>query len=162
MAPSSHFSLLILPTSRYSLKPFTLLSLHHQDLPLAHYCRTTNQSHYVLFIVTSCSQRTLSFDTANHGTGPDQCGIPLHQLRLYQELIIICDFLVNPFARREKHDRRAIIVFRFLTLFTWVLVLVLSFLLTVQAPANGKTIWGQNKANPTPFSLNPEITSIYW
>ncbi|KAL9136980.1 MAG: hypothetical protein Q9175_001813 [Cornicularia normoerica] len=69
---------------------------------------------------------------------------------------------MNPFAKREKHDKRAIVVFRFLTLFTWLLVLVVSILFNVKAPANGQTIWDQNKAHPTPFSLNPEITSVYW
>lgn len=73
-----------------------------------------------------------------------------------------CVVQVNPFAKRDKHDKRAIIVFRFLTLFTWLLVLVVSILFNVKAPANGETIWDQNKAHPTPFSLNAETTSIYW
>ncbi|CAD6565864.1 MAG: Leucine aminopeptidase 1 [Alectoria sarmentosa] len=84
-----------------------------------------------------------------------------NKIHTSQDKIEFLNF-VNPFAKRESLNRRSIVIFRFLTLFTWLLVLVLSVFFNVKAPANGKTIWDQNRAHPTPFSLNPEIASFYW
>ncbi|KAI9880577.1 MAG: hypothetical protein M1830_002276 [Pleopsidium flavum] len=77
---------------------------------------------------------------------------------------------VNPFAKRESHTRESLIAYKALTILSWLLVLVCSVLHTFYAPGDGKpsghhanrTIWGQNKAHPTPFALNEIITSLYW
>ena len=73
--------------------------------------------------------------------------------------------IVNPFSRREAHDKSSLNVYRTLTIASWLVVFVVSVLYSFDAPDGGKynrTIWGQNKAYPTPFSLNQFITDIYW
>ncbi|MCJ1303342.1 hypothetical protein MMC08_006151 [Hypocenomyce scalaris] len=74
---------------------------------------------------------------------------------------------LNPFAGRESHDRRSLIVYKTLTILSWLLVLVLSIYYSFHAPSDGKKshnhkIWEQNKHHRTPFSLNPFITDVYW
>ncbi|SLM40772.1 Protein of unknown function DUF1774, fungi [Lasallia pustulata] len=74
---------------------------------------------------------------------------------------------VNPFAKRESHDNRSLIIYKTLTILSWLLVLVLSVIYSFDAPSDGRkshnhTIWGQNKHHRTPFSLNPFITDVYW
>lgn len=53
-----------------------------------------------------------------------------------------------------------------LTTITYLIALVHAFYYTFNAPHEGKgphhTIWGQNSAHHTPFSMNSIITSIYW
>ncbi|MCJ1264158.1 hypothetical protein MMC22_004029 [Lobaria immixta] len=68
---------------------------------------------------------------------------------------------LNPFARRETHGKQSLLIYKILTIVTWLLVLVVSISCSVSG-AGRRTIWGQNKAHPTPFSLNPFITDIYW
>lgn len=69
--------------------------------------------------------------------------------------------IVNPFAHRESHDKKQLLVYKIFTIVSWVLVLVVS--VSCSFPAEGRqTIWGQNKINRTPFSLNPVIIDIYW
>lgn len=77
---------------------------------------------------------------------------------------------MNPFARRESHTRESLLAYKILTILSWLVVLVFGVLHTLQAPDDGsstgkharRTIWGQNRAHPTPFSLNEIITNIYW
>ncbi|MCJ1366060.1 hypothetical protein MMC16_005185 [Acarospora aff. strigata] len=77
---------------------------------------------------------------------------------------------VNPFMKRESHTRGSLVAYKVLTILSWLLVLVLGILYTFNAPDDGpsggkharRTIWGQNRAHPTPFSLNKIITSLYW
>jgi hypothetical protein len=72
----------------------------------------------------------------------------------------------NPFARRETHDKTAVLVYKILTFVSWLLLLISSVYYAVRAPGDGKylrrSIWGQNAIHPTAFSLNSVITSIYW
>ena len=73
----------------------------------------------------------------------------------------------NPFSRRESHNTQALWTYKILTVVSWLLVVIVSILYTVGAPKDGKhrlahSIIGQNKAHPTPFSLNAIITPIYW
>ena len=69
--------------------------------------------------------------------------------------------IVNPFAKRETHDKRQLLIYKILTIVSWLLVVLVSISCSFPA-AERRTIWGQNKAHPTPFSLNPVITDIYW
>jgi len=71
----------------------------------------------------------------------------------------------NPFVRRESHSTGSIITYKVLTILTWLVVTVATIYYTFNAPQDdfkkGRgTIWGHNK--PTPFALNPALTSIYW
>ncbi|MCJ1230955.1 hypothetical protein MMC12_007630 [Toensbergia leucococca] len=76
---------------------------------------------------------------------------------------------INPLAKRETHDQRSMMAYKILTILSWLLVLILSFFYSFNAPAGKhkgnyarRSIWSQNKHNPTPFSLNPFITDVYW
>ncbi|MCJ1455792.1 hypothetical protein MMC28_006148 [Mycoblastus sanguinarius] len=69
---------------------------------------------------------------------------------------------MNPFAKRSSHNKRSLLVYKTLTILTWLLVLAVGIFFTFKAPINGKTIWDQNKAHPTAFALDPMTTSIYW
>lgn len=73
---------------------------------------------------------------------------------------------VNPFAKREEHDKRAIFGYKLFTIITWILAVVVSFYYTFNAPHDGAgerhTIWGQNSRHETAFKMNPIIASIYW
>lgn len=87
----------------------------------------------------------------------------------HQGLLWLTAFLrpVNPFAKRESHGSRSLIAYKTLTILSWLLVLVLSVIYSFDSPSDGKkshnhTIWGQNKHNRTPFSLNPFIADVYW
>lgn len=74
----------------------------------------------------------------------------------------------NPFAKRSEFSSSNLTAYKFLTILTWLLVLATGALYTWQVPDDCRhhhhcsTIWGQNRARPTPFSLNPIVTSIYW
>lgn len=68
---------------------------------------------------------------------------------------------LNPFARRESHDKKQLLVYKIFTIVTWVLVVVVTIACCFPSPGR-RTIWGQNRAHPTPFSLNPLITDLYW
>lgn len=70
-------------------------------------------------------------------------------------------FKVNPFARRETHDKNQLLAYKILTIVSWVLVLVASISCSFSAEGR-RTIWEQNRLHPTPFSLNPVITDLYW
>ena len=68
----------------------------------------------------------------------------------------------NPFLKREEHDKRSLLIYRILTILTWLLVLTINILNCFKGPWNQATIWRQNELRSTPFSLNPGITNIYW
>ncbi|MCJ1306988.1 hypothetical protein MMC25_000632 [Agyrium rufum] len=71
----------------------------------------------------------------------------------------------NPFSKQESHGPRSLLVYKVLTMASWLLVLITTVYFTADAPEPGKynrSIWKQNKAYPTAFSLNPFITDIYW
>ena len=74
--------------------------------------------------------------------------------------------LANPFSKRETHTTAAVTTYKVLNLLTFLLVLVTSVYYTFYEPHDGKyvgrTIWGQNSAHHTAFSLNSIIASIYW
>ncbi|MCJ1387332.1 hypothetical protein MMC18_000174 [Xylographa bjoerkii] len=71
----------------------------------------------------------------------------------------------NLFAKRESHTQRSLLAYKLLTVASWFLVHIVDIHFGFNAPAgdtSGRSIWGQNKAHPTPFSLNPQIVDIYW
>jgi hypothetical protein len=73
---------------------------------------------------------------------------------------------VNPFAKRETYDAKAVWAYKILTIITWLVTVISSVYYTFHAPKDGKlarrTIWGQNYEYHTAFALNAVITSIYW
>jgi len=73
---------------------------------------------------------------------------------------------INPFAKRETHDRTAIILYKIFTFVSWLLLLVTAVYYSFHAPHDGhfhgRTIWGQNWHYHTGFALNAAIASIYW
>ncbi|KAJ8606956.1 hypothetical protein MRB53_040621 [Persea americana] len=78
---------------------------------------------------------------------------------------------VNPFSRRESFSPRSLGGYRFLTLLSWLLVVVFAVYYTLAAPQDGnhgrhhehnRRIFSQNDANPTPFKLNSVLVIIYW
>jgi len=71
----------------------------------------------------------------------------------------------NPFARRETHSPGSVLAYKILAIISWLVVVVASVYYNFHAPHDDRkrwrsTIWGHN--TPTPFALNPTITSIYW
>jgi len=74
---------------------------------------------------------------------------------------------VNPFSRRETHPVQAVWTYKVLTIVTWLVNVIACIYYTFGAPNDDKvawrkSIWGHNTANPTPFSLNALIASLYW
>ncbi|ORY65037.1 uncharacterized protein BCR38DRAFT_431695 [Pseudomassariella vexata] len=73
---------------------------------------------------------------------------------------------VNPFAKRDSHSKNSVIVYKVLTILTWLLSVIISFYYSVNRPSDGhwikNTIWGQNDLYLTAFRLNKIIASIYW
>lgn len=72
----------------------------------------------------------------------------------------------NPFARRESHPTQAIWTYKILTMLSWLVLVVATFYYTFNIPGDDvkkwrHTIWGVNKAYPTPFAQNAIITSLY-
>ena len=74
---------------------------------------------------------------------------------------MLTESTVNPFAKRESHSKQQLLVYKVLTILTWILVVIVSVACSFKSE-DRRTIWEQNKAHPTPFSLNPFITDIYW
>lgn len=72
----------------------------------------------------------------------------------------------NPFSKRESHARGSITTYKFLTLITWALSVVVSVYYTVHSPHDGHTIrkriWDQNYLYPSAFTMNSIIASIFW
>ncbi|KAF1960724.1 DUF1774-domain-containing protein [Byssothecium circinans] len=71
----------------------------------------------------------------------------------------------NPFSRREEHSSQTLVIYRVLTLISYLIFLITAAYYTFNAPPSsrhhpGTTIWGNNVA--TPFAQNSIITSIYW
>jgi len=73
---------------------------------------------------------------------------------------------INPFTKRDSHDKRSLLAYRILSIVTWLLVVITTIYYTFHAPDDGqyhrRKIWGQNSRFRTPFSLNKVITNIYW
>jgi len=73
---------------------------------------------------------------------------------------------INPFARRESHDKTAILMYKIFTFASWLLLVISAVYYSVRAPNEGhharRTIWGQNWEYHTAFALNSVIASIYW
>jgi hypothetical protein len=72
---------------------------------------------------------------------------------------------VNPFYKREEHGNGSLLAYKILTFISWLLVHIVNIHYAWNAPdgkSRSHTIWGQNAAHPTPFSLNPAIVDIYW
>jgi len=73
---------------------------------------------------------------------------------------------INPFTKRDSHDARAVLIYKFLTFVTWVLSVVTTVYYTFNIPHDDhlprRTIWGQNRHFHTAFALNSLIASIYW
>ncbi|MCJ1409647.1 hypothetical protein MMC19_003729 [Ptychographa xylographoides] len=71
----------------------------------------------------------------------------------------------NPFGKRESHSSRSLLGYKVLTIASWFLVHIVDIHFGFNAPAgdsSNRSIWGQNSAHPTPFSLNQYIVDIYW
>jgi len=71
----------------------------------------------------------------------------------------------NPFSKRESHGTGSLTTYKILTFASWLLVHIANIHFAWNAPKGGyaqRTIWEQNTAYPTPFSLNPTIVDIYW
>ena len=74
----------------------------------------------------------------------------------------------NPFAKRSQFSKTNLAAYKFFTIASWLLVVVVGVYYTVQRPQDCKhsdrchTIWGQNSHRATPFSLNAAVTSVYW
>jgi len=74
----------------------------------------------------------------------------------------------NPFAKREEFTRNNLIVYKILTIISWLLLVIVGAYYTFRHPDDCShhhhchTIWGQNSHRRTPFSLNSVVTSIYW
>lgn len=73
----------------------------------------------------------------------------------------------NPFSRRESHTTQSILLYKVLTILSWLLVVVTTIYYTFHIPdddvkSGRHTIWGVNRLYATPFAQNAAITSIYW
>ncbi|MCJ1447563.1 MAG: hypothetical protein MMC23_008074 [Stictis urceolatum] len=72
---------------------------------------------------------------------------------------------INPFSKREEHGNGSLLAYKVLTFLSWLLVHIVNIHFAWNAPndkGRTRTIWGQNSAYPTPFSLNHVIVDIYW
>ena len=70
---------------------------------------------------------------------------------------------MNPFARRQNYEKRTLILYRGITIITWLLVLLLGLVYSiVDDPKGAKTIQRQNADHPSPFALNPLLVAVYW
>lgn len=73
--------------------------------------------------------------------------------------------IVNPFSKREEHGNGSLVAYKVLTFASWLLVHIVNIHFAWNAPNDkhhSRSIWGQNSAHPTPFSLNAPIVDIYW
>ncbi len=70
----------------------------------------------------------------------------------------------NLFSKRDEHSNRSLTIYKVLTVASWLLVMITNIHFAWNAPdgTQGRSIWGQNKAHKTPFSLNPAIVDVYW
>jgi len=73
----------------------------------------------------------------------------------------------NPFAKRESHSAQVVWTYKFLTIITWLLVVISSVYYSFHHPHDDvkhyrHTIWGVNKVYFTPFALNSVIVNIYF
>ncbi|KAJ9609700.1 hypothetical protein H2200_006028 [Cladophialophora chaetospira] len=74
----------------------------------------------------------------------------------------------NPFAKREEFSRTNLLAYKILTIVSWLLLVIFGAIYTFQKPGDCSkhhhchTIWGQNNHNPSGFSVNSVLTSIYW
>ncbi|MCJ1277296.1 hypothetical protein MMC21_005107 [Puttea exsequens] len=70
---------------------------------------------------------------------------------------------MNPFAKRDGHDKLSIIIYRVLTLATWLAVAAIGIVFSIRkaTPSDAKTIWDQNDAFPTHFSLHRWTATVY-
>ena len=69
---------------------------------------------------------------------------------------------VNPFVQHKSHSKGSLITYRILAFISLLLLVAIGIGFSVKAPPNGLTIWQQNEAHPTPFSLNLQIVWVYW
>lgn len=74
---------------------------------------------------------------------------------------------MNPFSNSNNSGgRRNVALYRLFSIITYLLVVITSIYYTFAKPEKGDysrhTIWGQNMARHTPFSLNTPIVIIYW
>jgi len=73
---------------------------------------------------------------------------------------------MNPFVKREAHNKQAVVTYQILTIVTWLVSLISTLYYTFNTPHDDhyarRTIWGQNHHYHTAFALNSVIASIYW
>ncbi|EXJ58275.1 hypothetical protein A1O7_05700 [Cladophialophora yegresii CBS 114405] len=74
----------------------------------------------------------------------------------------------NPFTKREEFTQRNLLAYKILTIVSWLVLVIFGAIYTFQKPTDCSkhqhchTIWGQNNHNPSGFSVNSVLTSIYW
>jgi hypothetical protein len=71
----------------------------------------------------------------------------------------------NPFAKRDSYGKNAILAYRVLTPFSWLLVVVIGIYYSIHKPTDtrhGRTVWEQAKRKTTPFSQDTHVTGVYW
>ncbi|KAH8681319.1 hypothetical protein BX600DRAFT_446259 [Xylariales sp. PMI_506] len=73
---------------------------------------------------------------------------------------------INPFAKRDSHSKNSVIIYKILTILTWILSIIVTVYYTFRRPEDGPwprhTIWWQNSHHHTAFTMNSTIASIYW
>lgn len=113
------------------------------------------------FLASSSRWLMLRFVSPDHLSNQSLNNPPPRPRSLEVNVQILTESTVNPFAKRESHSKQQLLVYKVLTILTWILVVIVSIAGSFKS-GDRRTIWGQNKAHPTPFSLNPFITDIYW
>jgi hypothetical protein len=72
---------------------------------------------------------------------------------------------INPFAKREQHDKNTIVTYKVLTILTWLLSIVTTVYYVTEShdPQHiRRRIWDWNYLYRTGFTLNSTIVDIYW
>jgi len=73
---------------------------------------------------------------------------------------------MNPFAKRDSHGPNTVLTYKFLTVLSWLLAVVVTCYYTSERPHDGprhrSRIWDQNSLHPTAFTMNHVIVSLYW
>lgn len=80
-------------------------------------------------------------------------------------LALLTPQTVNPFAHRETHSDRCLLMYRVWVPLTWFVAVLFSVYYSIRAPADvehGHTIPRQAEKHITAFSQNLIVTGIYW
>jgi hypothetical protein len=74
---------------------------------------------------------------------------------------------MNPFAKRDEHSPRAVLIYKLLTAGAWLLALLTSIYYAYDYPAGrhgdaARRIWDQNYFHFSAFTMNSTVGSLYW